>query len=122
MATRTATWLLFAILFVAPLVLMAWYPDTFTVGLRFVLRYCLEWALPIWTHAYCLWVTYKRRSGRLGSIAFVAFCCISIISFAGLAHFYTYTVFWAVTVLPGSYAIVSDLLSGNGRPLGHAQR
>ena len=100
------------------MVLMAWYPDIFTLGLRFVLRYYLELALPVWTHVYGLWVAYSRRSSRYNRFAFMAFFFTSIISFICLARTFTYHVFWGVTVIPMLYLVVSDLLSAKSRLLG----
>jgi hypothetical protein len=118
MDKRIAAWLMvFALC--SPMVLMAWYPDIFTVGLRFVLRYHIELALPLWMHAYGLWVAYSRRSNPRSRFAFVAYCCISIAAFGYLAHSFTYQVFWVVTVVPAIYIIMSDLLSGKSRLLGH---
>ena len=109
---RVLTWFLMGVL-VTPLVLMAWYPDTFTVGLRFVLRYHLELVLPVSMQAYGLTVAYARRLSQRSRIAFRTFCGISVVSFGYLAYSYTYRVFWGVTVIPAFIFLVgSDLLSG----------
>ena len=119
MPKRVLTWLVVGVL-LAPLVLMARYPDTFTVGLRFVLRYHLELALPVWMQAYGLTIAYSRRFNQRSRIAFAAFCCLSLASFGYLAYSYTYRVFWGVTVIPAFlYLVGSDLLSGKSRLLGH---
>jgi hypothetical protein len=97
---------------------MVWYPDIFTIGLRFVLRYYLELALPAWMHAYGLWVAYSRRSNPRTRFAFAAFCCISVASFGYLALVFTYRAFWGVTGVPALYLIMSDLLSEKSRLLG----
>ena len=117
MAQRIAIWLIVFAL-VSPFVLMAWYPDIFTIGLRFVLRYYLELTLPAWTHVYGLWVAYSPRSSKQSRFAFAAFCCIAIVSFVYLAHTFTYQAFWEVTLIPWLYLVVSDLLSGKSRLLG----
>ena len=118
MVKRIATWLIVIVL-CTPMVLMAWYPDIFTVGLRFVLRYYLELVIPIWMHTYGLWVAYSRRSGTYGRLAFAIFCGLSIGSFAYLSYAFTNRVFWNVTIVPSLYIIISDLLSGKSRLLGH---
>ena len=119
MAKRIITWSLMGLL-ATPLVLMAWYPDTFTVGLRFVLRYHLELLLPVWMQGYGLTVAYSRRFNTRSRFAFAAFCCVSLASFGYLAYSYTYRVFWGVTVIPAFVFLVgSDLLSGKSRFLGH---
>ncbi len=69
MTRRIFDWLIAVVAF-SPLVLMAWYPDIFTAGLRFVLRYHLELVLLAWIHAYSLWVVYSRRNNRRGRLAF----------------------------------------------------
>lgn len=113
---RTVTWI--GILFICfPFLLMISDPDLFTVFLRFVLHYYLELILPVLMHAYGLWVSYSRRSNQLGRFAFWAFCGISIVSFSCLSRYFTYQVFWGVTVMPGLYVIVSDLLSGKSNLL-----
>jgi len=120
MTQRILLWILVGVLFISPLVLMAWYPDAFTVGLRFVLRYHLELALPVWMQIYGLTVAYSRRFNTRGCVAFAAFCCISIASFVYLANSYTYYAYWGVTVIPAFLFIVgSDLLSGKSRLLGN---
>jgi hypothetical protein len=119
MTKRVLAWLLIGVL-VTPLVLMAWYPDTFTAGLRFVLRYHLELVLPIWMQASGLTIAYSRRFNQRSRLALVAFCCLSLASFGYLAYSYTYQVFWGVTVIPVFLFLVgSDLLSGKSRLLGH---
>ena len=118
MAQRIAAWLVILAI-CTPMVLMAWYPDIFTTGLRFVLHYYLELALPLWTHAYGLWVAYFRRSSTYGRLAFAIFCGLSIGSFAYLSYAFTNRVFWNVTTVPAMYIIISDLLSGKSRLLGH---
>jgi hypothetical protein len=117
MAQRIAIWLIVVTL-CSPMVLMILYPDIFTLGLGFVHRYYLELALPVWMHAYCLWVAYSRRSSWQSRFAFAVFCCISIVSFAYLAYAFTYEVFWGVTLIPGLYVVVSDLLYAKSRLLG----
>ena len=116
---RFLTWVLMGVL-IAPLVLMIWYPGTFTVGLRFVLRYHLELLLPVSMQAYGLKVAYARRSSLRSRIAFLAFCGISAVSFGYLAYSYTYRVFWGATVIPACiFLIGSDVLSGKSHLLGH---
>jgi hypothetical protein len=110
-AKRIAIW--FTVLVVCfPLVMMARYPDTFTAFTRYVLRYHLELALPLYTHTYSLWSAYHRRISLFSRAAFVAFCAISAIAFVCLAFLYTYRVFWAVTVVPCIYLIFDGRLVG----------
>ncbi len=108
---------LWVMLLCSPMVLMILKPGCFTVGLRFVLRYNLELALPVFMHAVGLWVVYGRRSSKRGRLAFATFVCISVVSFGWLATTFTYRVFWAVTVTPVLYVILSDLLIGKSRLL-----
>jgi hypothetical protein len=118
MAQRIAIWLIVVSL-CSPFVLMAWYPDIFTIGFRFVFHYYLELALTIWMHTYGLWIAYSRCASRRSRFAFAAFCCISIVSLGYLAHAFTYHVFWGVTAIPALYLVVSDFLSGKSLLLGH---
>jgi uncharacterized membrane protein YdfJ with MMPL/SSD domain len=126
MTKRVLAWLLIGVL-VTPLVLMAWYPDTFTIGFRYVLRYHLELVLPVSMQAYGLTTAHSRRFNQRSRVAFAAFCCLSLASFGYLAYAYTYRtyaytyrVLWGVTVIPAFLFLAgSDLLSGKSRLLGH---
>jgi hypothetical protein len=114
MALRITLWLS-VFLICTPMVLAAWYPDSFTIALRFVLRYGLEFALPIFTHIYGLWVAYAVRTRVLGRLVFLICCGLSIGSFAYLYQTFTALAFYIVTAVPALYAISSNLLSGKVR-------
>jgi hypothetical protein len=106
---RFAVWIPVSALCV-PYILMAWYPDTFTVCLRYVLSYHLEIAIPLFMHGYGLWLAYKHRRIRFGSVALATFCCISIVAAIVLLSVYTQRMFWAVVVIPTVYIVTTDVL------------
>jgi hypothetical protein len=114
MRLRITLWLTVIVL-CTPLVLAAWIPNVFTNGLRFVLRYNLELALPIFTHLHCLWRAYISRSGVLGLPFFLICCVVSIGAFAGLFEIFTALSFYIVTSVPALYVICGNLLSSKVR-------
>jgi hypothetical protein len=101
-SNRIVIWLVVAAL-CSPYILMAWYPETFTSCLRFVLHYHLELALPLITHGLGLWVVFQSKLPRLFRRIIPVLCVVSVASFAILALFHTDIVFWAVTLIGCTY-------------------
>ena len=118
MALRIALWMS-VIAIGTPMVLAAWYPEIFAIGLRFVLSYYLELALPIFMHIYGLWCAYAHRANALGRLVFQICCGISIGSFAYLYQTFSEIAFFSVTAVPALYRISSNLLSWKARVSGH---
>ena len=110
MRLRITLWLT-VIFLCTPMVLAAWFPEFFTAGLRFVLRYNLELTLPIFTHMYCLWRAYTTRAGVFGRPFFLICCIVSIGALAGLVATFTALSFYIVTAAPALYVICGNLLS-----------
>ena len=95
--------------------LMAWKPKTFTCLLDHVLEYRLEYTVPIFTHAYGLWMAYPRRHNRVRQIFFAVFVLTSVASFIYLAERFSYQAYFDVVMVPYAHIVISDLVSGKSR-------
>lgn len=97
------------------LALMAWKPKTFTCLLRHILKYRLEYTVPLFTHGYGLWMAYTRRHNLIGKIFFAACVLASGASFVYLAERPSYQTYFDVVMVPYAYIVISDLVSGRSR-------
>ena len=102
---------LFVILMCLSVVLAKVNSALFDIVLNFVLRYNLEFILPIWLHAYGLLIAFNRRSEKLGTAMLLIFCITSIGSFFRLDQNFTFSTYCFVAAVPCIYVIAGDLIS-----------